>query len=644
MNKSLSRRAFLRTSIASGASLAAAAAGAAPAGIYRPGTYSAKASGIGEVTVTMTFDADRIIDVVLDVSHETPGIGQAAADTLKKNLMAAQAAEIDGVSGATITSKAVSKAAAKCIAQAKGEIPVEVISDKKADEDDGDWLGKEPEIAEKDIVATHETDILVVGCGTGGLFAVAAAAEAGGKVIGIDRFAVGTGIREDLGAIDSRYQKAHGIKTTAQQVLDAALQFHHFRADPAVLRVLIEESTRTIDEIIDMGVELRGIRTMYPKEESLMCWHLFKGGTAEVIRRWIENIKARGGELLTNTRVTKLIMTDGRVTGVEATTKSGDKLIIHAKKVIIATGGFAANKEMLAQYVFDSSALGMIEPIWLRSPVVDGRTGDGINMARLVGAGVAGMHAVAGNAPYLPDTPPINQFSGPDELKQGRCALAQPWLWVDHTGRRFFNESRGSVFVDVYNAMTTAGGVSYTIFDQKMMDRMINKGAVLPFNAIVLADTPLKALSKTWEIGKERGWAFKADSIEELAQQIGVPPENLKDTMKKVNGYAEKGHDPEFGRKPEHLVKFDLEHGPYYALKAIRAFFLTLGGVQVTPAFEAKTPQGDVIPNLYVIGQDIGGLYDSSYDLRCEGSASSFAMTSGRYAAEHALKRIQEGK
>ena len=122
----------------------------------------------------------------------------------------------------------------------------------------------------------------------------------------------------------------------------------------------------------------------------------FKGGTAEVIRRWIENIKARGGELLTNTRVTKLIMTDGRVTGVEATTKSGDKLIIHAKKVIIATGGFAANKEMLAQYVFDSSALGMVELIWLRSPVVDGRTGDGINMARLVGAGVAGMHAVAG--------------------------------------------------------------------------------------------------------------------------------------------------------------------------------------------------------------------------------------------------------
>ncbi|MDO5532934.1 FAD-binding protein, partial [Sutterella sp.] len=146
------------------------------------------------------------------------------------------------------------------------------------------------------------------------------------------------------------------------------------------------------------------------------------------------------------------------------------------------------------------------------------------------------------------------------------------------------------------------------------------------------------------EIGMERGWAFKADTIEELAQQIGVPPANLRDTMKQVNGYAEKGEDPEFGRKPEHLEKFDLEKGPYYALKGIRAFFLTLGGVTVTPKFEAKTPQGDVIPNLYVVGQDIGGLYDSSYDLRCEGSASSFAMTSGRLAALNAIAEIEAGR
>ncbi len=490
-------------------------------------------------------------------------------------------------------------------------------------------------------------DIVIIGGGLGGLAAANAAVKKGAKPLVIEKmpFLGGAGLfPEGSLGVHTRYQKAHGIKTTYQEVLEAALQFHHYRADPAVLRVLIEESTQTINEIEDMGIEFRGIRTMYPKEESLMTWHLFKGGTAEVIKRYIANIKAHGGTFMTQTTATRLIVKKGKVVGVEATKKNGDKLIISARKVIISTGGFAANKEMLAQYVFDSSALGMVEPIWLRGPTADGRTGDGINMARLVGAGVAGMHTVAGNAPYLPDVPPINQFSGPDELKQGRCALAQPWLWVDHTGKRFFNESRGSVFVDVYNAMTSAGGVLYTIFDQSMMDTLVQKGALLPFNAIVLANTPLTALPKTWEIGMQRGWAFKADSIEELAKQIGVPPENLLGTIKKVNRFAEEGKDPEFGRKPEHLRKFDLQKGPYYALKGIRAFFLTLGGVTVTPAFEAKTPQGDVIPNLYVIGQDIGGLYDSSYDLRCEGSASSFAMTSGRVAAEHAVKAIEAGQ
>lgn len=493
-------------------------------------------------------------------------------------------------------------------------------------------------------VREEKFDLVIVGGGLGGLAAANAAVNKGCKPLVLEKldFLGGAGLfPEGSLGIGTRYQKEHGIKTTVQQALNAALQFHHYRCDPAVLRVLFEESARTIDEIMDMGIELRGIRTMYPQNESLNCWHLFKGGAAFVSQKFIENVKARGGVLRTGTVVTKLITDKGAVVGVEAVDKNRNKLIIHARKVIVATGGFAANKGMLAQYVFDSSALGMVEPIWLRGPVVDGRTGDGINMCRVVGAGVTGMHSVAGNAPYLPDVPPINQFSGPDELKQGRCALAQPWLWVDHSGRRFFNESRGSVFVDVYNAMTTAGGVLYTIFDQQKMDRMINKGALLPFNAIVLANTPLKALPKTWEIGMQRGWAFKAGSVKELAQQIGVPPENLLDTMKKVNAYAEQGRDPEFGRKPEHLEKFDLEKGPYYALKGIRAFFLTLGGVTVTPSFEAKTPQGDVIPNLYVIGQDIGGLYDSSYDLRCEGSASSFAMTSGRVAAEHALKSIQ---
>ena len=496
------------------------------------------------------------------------------------------------------------------------------------------------------------TDLVIVGGGLSGLAAAQNAVDRGVKPIVLEKEAAlggGGNFPEGSLGVGTRWQKAHGITTTADQVLEAALQFHHYRADPHVLRVLIEESGKTVDWVMDKGAEMRGIRTMYPKEESLMVWHLFKGGAAGIIQRFAKEIRAKGGKILTETPAQKLIVENGKVVGVEAIDGEGEKVIVRAKKVILATGGFESNKGMLAKYVPDSSALGMFEPVWYRGPVTDGRngdgrTGDGIQMAQMVGAGVKGMHAIAGNAPYLADMPPINQFMGEDFLKQGRCALAQPWLWVDQHGNRFFNESRGSVFVDVYNAMTTAGGVMYNIIDQDKYDQLVNKGALLPFNAIVLAGVPLKELPKTFEVGQQRGWAFKANTLDDLAAQIGVPAENLKNTIKRVNKFAKEGKDPDFGRKPEHLATFNMEKGPYYALKGIRAFFLTLGGVSVSPKFEALTPQGDVIGNLYVTGQDIGGLYDSSYDLRCEGSASSFAMTSGRLAADNAIEAIKAGK
>ncbi len=129
MSQNLSRRQLLRAGLAGSATLAAAAVHAAPAGLYKPGTYTAKAAGIaGDVRVSMTFETDRIVDVVIDASSETPSIGQAAAEKLKKALLASQGAEIDAVSGATVTSNAVTRAARKCIEQAQGKIPVEVIT------------------------------------------------------------------------------------------------------------------------------------------------------------------------------------------------------------------------------------------------------------------------------------------------------------------------------------------------------------------------------------------------------------------------------------------------------------------------------------------------------------------------------------
>ena len=238
MEHTIFRRGFLRTGFAGSAAVAAAAASGSTlvADLYRPGTYSAKAPGIGgDVIVTMTFGKNKITDVVIDAGKETPGIGQAAAPMLKKLILA------------------------KCIAQAKGEIPVEQMTKTVAEEKKaGDWLGKAPKIAEKDIKSTVTTDIVVVGGGTGGMFAVAAAAEAGGKVIGIDHYPVGTGIREDLGAIDSRYQKKWGTKIDKFEYIAMATQYAGGHLSQKFVKLFCDESGATIDRLV--GRPLRRTR------------------------------------------------------------------------------------------------------------------------------------------------------------------------------------------------------------------------------------------------------------------------------------------------------------------------------------------------------------------------------------------------
>jgi fumarate reductase flavoprotein subunit len=205
-------------------------------------------------------------------------------------------------------------------------------------------------------------------------------------------------------------------------------------------------------------------------------------------------------------------------------------------------------------------------------------------------------------------------------------------------GDRFYNESFGSVFSDVYNAMTSNGGLMWSIFDDNMKKYIIENGPLTPFNAIVVPGQRMTSLDKGIRKGIKSGFAFKADTIEELANKIHIKPEKLRETIEKVNRYAGRKSDPDFSRKPEHLIKFDTQNGPYYALKGLRAFFLTLGGVQINMNMQALNGEGEAIPGLYVTGMDMGGLYDSTYDLLAEGSASSFALSSGRIAVQSIVR------
>jgi fumarate reductase flavoprotein subunit len=487
-------------------------------------------------------------------------------------------------------------------------------------------------------------DIIIAGAGLSGLAAALTAIEHGLTVTVLEKmkFIGGAGLFPEgsLGT-GSGYQKKKGIETTVDDLFSRVMEFHHWRCNAQVIRELLNESGRTIDWLMENGVRIEGIKTLFPPEKSLNVWHIFKGGGARVVKILSDKIKKIGGTILTETPAKELFLDDfGEIKGIIAETKEGKRIEIKANAVILSTGGFASNRQMLKKYVPDVNLPGMARLMY-RGPEIDGRMGDGINMALRVNAQVSGMGTIAGNSPYLDYEPAIMQFRGPDYLKQTRCALIQPFLWVNKDGERFYNESLGSIFSDVYNAMTSNGGIMWSVFDEKMKQSMIENGPLIPFNAIIVPGNKMDALDEGIQKGIEAGFAYRADSIYELAKKIHIRPEKLKATIDRINSYSDLKSDPEFNRKPEHLMKFDTACGPYYALKGIRAFFLTLGGVKVNREMQAIDTNDEPIPHLYITGQDMGGLYDSTYDLLAEGSASSFALSSGRLAVKAIIRDLK---
>ena len=651
MSKSFSRRAFLRTSIAGGASIAASAVGATPTGIYKPGTYSAKAAGIGDVVVTMTFDANKITDIVLDVSHETPGIGQAAAETLKQSLLTSQSAEIDAVSGASITTRAVQKAAAKCIAQAKGEMTIEVITESKA-EDDGDWLGKEPEIAEKDIVATHNTDILVVGCGTGGMFAIASAAEVGAKVIGIDRFPVGTGVREDLGAIDSRYQKAWGTKIDKFEFIAMATQYAGGHLQQDLVKLWADESGAVIDWFGDRLAE-RGVELWHEsgdKSDETRYKHFATGHsprlpvdpktgkfTLDLNKILYDYAVKNGARFDYSTKMIKLEKKAGRVTGIIAENASGQYVRYNAKKgVVVATGGYAQNWKMMeALQPWNLRIIG-------RSGALPGARGDGIRACLWVGAKMDETHSIMmfDRAAIRPD-----QKTGPETAKSGDSGFfwmgSQPWLKVNADGRRFMNESgtyENILHADEYQK----GHCHYTIFDSNWVKyaeqfKMHGCSRMYPFENSADPNIPWQVVqNKMLPDLIAKGYVQKANTIEELAQKLGLPAQQLKATVNRHNELHRRGGDVDYGKEKHRLSSIDKP--PFYGAKNTGWMLCTMDGIQINTNMNAIDTEGNPIPGLYVVGNDSGSYFANEYPNLATGMACGRTVTFGRLVGLHLAK------
>ena len=341
----------------------------------------------------------------------------------------------------------------------------------------------------------------------------------------------------------------------------------------------------------------------------------------------VELFKKEGGTLLLNTPGEKLITKDGKVTGVIAKdTKTGEKVTINAKNVILATGGYSFNAKMVKDFTG-------IEMTPVGTP---GRTGDGINMAFEVGAVGDNIGPMMMNGAFMPAE---GEAICNGANKEVRALFRQGLLYVDGTGNRFFNEELTIDWPTASNAIARSGEWTYIVFDEKTKQEISTKGKGYPnpCGNFILRGQHATQLDALLKANEAKGNVFIGNTIEEVAKKAGMDPATLKASCDAITKYARQGKDEQFGKDPYYLR--EVATGPFYVVRGKINALTSLNGVKVNAGLQVLDKNDHVIPGLYAIGHDAGGMYGDSYDLKVgEGTASAFAINSGRMAVMTILK------
>jgi fumarate reductase flavoprotein subunit len=576
---------------------------------YKAGSYSVKAEGHnGPITVEVSFSDTAITGVKIVSANDTPGVSDAAIEQLPKRIVSAQSASVDTVSGATDTSKAIIDAVKQAIALAGG---VQTASSQPR--------------AEATAPAEYDCDIVVVGAGGAGLSAALSAVEAGYKVVLLEKLAyTGGGFNyvEGTFGVDSPIQRAAGVKLSVEKVFEESMAFNHWLGNAPLLKAFYAKSGDSIQWLMDRGVKFRGVITANPPDGNV-AWHLFEGGQAGrlAVKALTDRIeKSPNGQILYETPGKQLIVQDGKVVGVVAQRKSGQKVTVRAKATILASGGFSSNEEMKKKY--------------LRFPGyvnvgAGGREGDGIKMLEQVNAQFASMNAVLGAGLVMPI--PISEQMGPGTKYPGLLGVIynEGLLTLSKEGNRYMNERLPIEYRS--NATEQVGGTAYVVFDQKTLDEFKTNGQRFGFGAPGKLPGLQEGLDKA--LAEKNDWMFKADSLDTLAKETGMGADNLKRSVARMNEYAKNGYDPEFYLEKGAL--YSIEQGPFYAVRVVLGMYATVGGARVTQNLEVLNAKGSTVPGLYAIGLDAGGVYGDTYDMRiANGCASAFSINSGRMAVE----------
>ena len=632
-------------------SAAASSAVSAPAGSYIPGTYEGTAEGISStVKVTMTFSDSAVTDVVVDTSGETASYGAAAADQLKEQLLSSANGEIDGVSGSTITSDAVMKAAKSCFAQAKGEATVSSVQLPTGDETD--WLGKEPDIDEAAITETIDTDIVIVGAGNGGMFAAAYAAANGLNFRIIEQNSAVQDTRHWYGAIDSAAAKEAGVPATDKaKLLSEISRYASGKCDQRVVKTWINESAAMHDFMrgiledkfgwtceFTSGAEAawpaenaeHNTDYLYPVQEHNYRQSESESGLQrnEALQQYIEEL---GYSIDFKTSLAKLEKdADGRITGIIAQSTEDDHFIRYNANdgVLLACGGFPGNPYMMEQL----DPLGTsVTTACSYSP---SDKGYGIRAAVWAGANLdkeaapmlfdRGIVAPGVDAGYVESE---NSFGGkafPGEIKQYNPGT-QPFLKVNRNGERFANES--SPYNDiVYAAAHQPGRVYAQICDANILEDAKR------FHTIGCSAQTRNAgaeyIQKQMDSAEEKGCFFKADTIEELADKLGFTGE-AKDTflatVDRYNELYDQQNDEDFG-KPAYRLSA-IRKAPFYGCWLGASLLCTEQGIAINEKGQALDNDNKPMPGLYVTGDMSGSFFANNYPCLMAGVAMGRTLT-----------------
>lgn len=640
---------------AGGAATEGTAAGGAAAGTgltFTPGTYSATAKGIAsDVTVTMTFDEKSITDVQIDASGETPDIGGAAVEQMQQAILTAQTSQVDGVSGATVTCDAIKTAAADCISQASGtEFPAAGSGDSAA-AGTSDWLGTAPEIADSDITEELDTEVLVVGCGTGGWITAMTAAEEGAKVLVVEKREEPTGIREDIGAINSKLQQASieqypEFAIDKMQALQEIVRYGSGYVDSDLVKVWIENSGETVDWLTNLmestgnwymaheggvgNVDDPGRDKAYASGHSP---HLTENAGEDVTTNstFQAHCDELGVEWKLSTALVKLEQDEnGKVTGIIAQDQNDQHYIrINASKgVIMCAGGYATNTDMML------ALQPMTMDMKINIPAGSTCDGSGIKAMLWAGAAMDPTHAsmMFNRAACLP-----TETAGYKTNGKFFWFGEQPFLKVNLNGKRFCNESGPYEFM-LHSMYMQPNHTYCDIFDansKQYAEQFDEVGCcrLFPFPNGAPSN---RDFDSVWEQMMtefvDEGYLQTADTLEELAEKLGIPADNFVASVERYNELCAKGVDEDYGKEKHRLTPVDT--APYYGIRTGAWHLTTLNGCRINTDMQVIREDGTPIEGLYATGDCTGGFFATTYPNLFTGLACGRTMTFGRRAAK----------